>query len=445
MKHVYLALGAFALLLGIFFLAQFVLPYFLEVSYEQGDAFAKTKSSEQKKENSIPKPPPVDTREVIQHIPLPDAQKVIYMTSCVVGTPSVREGLVKFIENSEVNSLIIDIKDFSGTLSFKPASDEWQPAWDNARCGARDMKEFVAELHKKGIYVIGRITVFQDPFYTSSHPEDAVKKQSDGTVWKDHKGLAFIDVSAQPYRSHLIQLAVDSYNIGFDELNFDYIRYPSDGNMKDIAFKNTETATKQGNLESFFKYLHGELSKPELFNAVNHMNTGRERATPYLSADLFGMTTTNTDDLSIGQVLERALPYFDFIAPMVYPSHYPDGYMGFSDPNQHVYAVVNHAMTEAVRRTVASTTHNEGFAHTERIGTSTPALYTKPVYEATKMRPWLQDFDYGGTYDVAEVQAQIKATYDAGLTSWMIWDPGNHYTRGAFKAEEVATGGFPRD
>jgi len=435
MRHAYLAGGALALLLVIFFLSQFVLPQFLGVTYQQGDAEAKSILSSKKKEESLPpSPPPEDTREVVEHVPLPKAQKVIYMTSCVVGTPSIRNGLVKFVDETEINSIIIDIKDFSGTLSFKPASAEWQGAWDNARCGARDMKEFIAELHKKGIFVIGRITVFQDPFYTSAHPEEAVKKASDGTVWKDHKGLAFIDVSAKAYRSHLVQLAVDSYNIGFDELNFDYIRYPSDGNMKDIAFKNTENATKQANLEEFFKYLHGEMSKPELFNAVNHKNTGRASTTPYTSADLFGMTTTNTDDLSIGQVLERALPYFDFIAPMVYPSHYPDGYMGLADPNKHVYAVVNHAMVESVRRTVASTTKNEGFAHT-RIGTSTPALYQKPVYQKEKMRPWLQDFDYGGTYDIAEVQGQIKATYDAGLSSWMIWDPGNHYTRGAYKPD----------
>lgn len=434
MKFTHGIFVAGALAISAFGASHFVLPSLLSVKYEhptvrsEGVPLAVASSTGGEKIVNTE----TDTRPVIEHVPLPKAQKVIYMTSCVVGTAALRDGIVKFVENSEANSIIIDIKDFSGTLSYKPTSPEWQEAWDHARCGARDMKEFVAELHKKNIYVIGRLTTFQDPFYTIRHPEEAVKKASDGTNWKDFKGLSFIDVSAEPYHKHIVALAIDAYNTGFDELNFDYIRYPSDGNMKDIAFKNMSNgATKPENLETFFKYLHEQLTNPAAFNAVKHQNTGRATNTPYMSADLFGMTTTNTDDLSIGQVLERALPYFDFIDPMVYPSHYPKSFLGLSDPNKNVYRVVNYSMGEAVRRAKASTTPVAGFTQT-RIGTSTPAKYQKPVYDIQKLRPWLQDFDYGGNYDIPEVKAQIKATYDTGLTSWMIWDPGNHYTRGAY-------------
>lgn len=436
MKFTHGALVTGALAFSAFGASQFVLPSLFSVKYEHSsvhsEGLATTATTTSSDTTHVT--PPSDARTVVQHVPLPKAQKVIYMTSCVVGTPSLREGLVKFVEQSEVNSIIIDVKDFSGTLSYKPASASWQDAWDNARCGARDMKDFISELHKKGIFVIARITVFQDPFYTARHPEDAVKKASDGTNWKDFKGLSFIDVSAESYHKHLIELAVDTYNIGFDELNFDYIRYPSDGPMKDIAFQNMENKTKQENLETFFKYLHEELSDPKAFDAVRHENTGREKATPYLSADLFGMTTSNTDDLSIGQVLERTLPYFDFVAPMVYPSHYPKSFLGLGDPNKNVYKVIHFAMSEGVRRAKATTTPNDAFVHT-RIGTSTPPRYTKPVYDIQKLRPWIQDFDYGGEYGVAEVRAQIQASYDVGLTSWMIWDPANRYTRGAYKIE----------
>ena len=127
----------------------------------------------------------------------------------------------------------------------------------------------------------------------------------------------------------------------------------------------------------------------------------------FLSADLFGMTTTNKDDLNIGQVLEYALPYFDYIDPMVYPSHYPPNFNGYADPNKYPYEVVKFSMDKAVARAIAAST--------------TP----------DKLRPWLQDFDYGGNYDIAEVKAQIKATYDSGLDSWMLWSPSNVYTRGA--------------
>src|SRR5690606_11961900 len=99
---------------------------------------------------------------------------------------------------------IIDIKDFSGTISFEPEHESWKGAWDNARCGAYDMKEFLAAMHQKGVYIIGRITVFQDPYYSKLHPELAVKKADGVTVWKDHKGLSFIDVGSKPYWDHII-------------------------------------------------------------------------------------------------------------------------------------------------------------------------------------------------------------------------------------------------
>jgi hypothetical protein len=142
------------------------------------------------------------------------------------------------------------------------------------------------------------------------------------------------------------------------------------------------------------------------------------------------MTTTNYDDLSIGQVQDRAVPYFDAVAPMVYPSHYPKSFLGLGDPNDYPYKVVNYAMKFGVNRLLATTTPMNGFLHT-RIGTSTPAVYAKKAYPPTKLRTWIQDFDYGGDYDAADVRAQIQASYDAGVMSWMIWAPSNRYTRAA--------------
>ena len=382
-----------------------------------------------------------DTREVVAHVLLPDQVKAIYMTACVAGTSDFRNRLVTLIEETEINAVVIDIKDYSGTISFPPVSEAWKSAWSAATCGTSDMREFIAHLHKKNIFVIGRITVFQDPFYAPLHPEYAVKRSDGVTVWKDHKGLSFIDVGARGYWDHIVELSVDSYNVGFDELNFDYVRYPSDGNMKDIAFvesmKGEYGSDKQANLEAFFKYLNEKLDDEELFASFRHENTGRDTTTPWTSVDLFGMTTTNYDDLSIGQVQERAAPYFDFVAPMVYPSHYPDSFLGLGDPNDYPYKVVNYAMQHGVDRMMSSTTPMEGFQHT-RIGTSTPARYSKPVYTGDRLRTWIQDFDYGGDYDAADVRAQIQASYDAGVDSFMVWAPSNIYTRAALEAENVA-------
>ena len=417
----------------------FLGPALFPVSYN-AETFATTASHEVSQRGDVVRDvsPPPDTRVVVSHVPQPTAVKAIYMSSCVAGTPSFRADLVRVARETEVNSIMIDIKDYSGTIAFPPENDAWTPAWNASTCGARDMKEFIASLHEAGIYVIGRMTVFQDPFEAARSPHLAVKRADGVTNWKDGKGLSFIDVAAKEHWNHIIDLSVDAYNIGFDELNFDYVRYPSDGNMSDISFPHTQGSEwpgdKQANLEAFFRYLHTELSKEERFAAVRHENTGRASSTPYTSADLFGMTTTNYDDLSIGQVQERAAPYFDAIAPMVYPSHYPNNYLGLGNPNDYPYKIVYHAMKSGVDRMTSSTTRMQGFLHT-RVGTTTPAVYQKPVYDGARLRTWIQDFDYGGDYDAADVRAQIQASYDAGVKSWMIWAPSNRYTEAALLSE----------
>ena len=429
-----LMIGAAAI--AVFTMAVLLVPAMTSVTYETSVAGI---TDEREAEKPVETIPPIDTRPVVTHVPLPDQVKNIYMSACVAGTPDFRNDLVELIEETEVNSVIIDIKDFSGSIAFPVATTSaWYPAWQNADCGARDMKEFIALLHEKDIYVIGRITVFQDPFYTKQFPEFAVKRSDRKTVWKDYKGLSFVDVGARVYWDHVVELSRLSYNIGFDELNYDYVRYPSDGNMQDIAFTHSGSSSKSDNLEKFFMYLSEETQDPALYADVNHTNTGRATATPYMSADLFGFTTTNQDDLSIGQIIERAFPYFDFIAPMVYPSHYPDGSFGLGNPNEFPYQIVYNAMVGGVARAKATTTSQFAFAH-ERIGTSTPPLYKKEVYSGDNLRTWIQDFDYGGDYDAADVRAQFQASYDAGVDSWMIWAPSNRYTKAALKPAATTT------
>ncbi len=354
--------------------------------------------------------PAIPEKPKAAHLATPSVVRAIYMTQCVVGTPSMRDDLVKLIDATELNAVVIDIKDYAGKIAFTPEDASLKDSVSE-KCGARDMKEFIGKLHEKNIYVIGRITVFQDPYYTKLHPELAVKRLSDKTAnWKDHKGLSFIDVSAKPYWDYIVKIAKASYEIGFDELNFDYIRFPSDGNMKDIFYPWNSGLSKADALEKFFEYLDSELG-----------DTG-----VVISVDLFGYVTVHVDDLGIGQLLEKALPYFDYIDPMVYPSHYNSGFAGLSNVNSDPYKIVYASMVEAVKRTVATTTQISSSAYL-RMGTSTPALYAKPSYPASKMRPWLQSFDYPVTYTPEMVSAQIKANTDAGLESYLFWDPSNKY------------------
>ncbi len=359
------------------------------------------------------------------HLKTPSPMRGIYMSQCVAGTPSFRDSLVEFVKDTELNTMVIDIRDYTGKISF-PTDNPILKDSVSKDCGAIDMKEFIEKLHAENIYVIGRITTFQNPYYTTVHPEYAVQKIGGG-VWKDYKGLAFVDVGAKPYWETVVELGKVSHDeIGFDELNFDYIRFPSDGPMKEADYTWSRGKSKAEALEEFYKYLTDAL-RP----------TGA-----VLSVDLFGMVTTNEDDLNIGQVLERALPYFDYIYPMVYPSHYPTGFNGYKNVNEHPYDIVRFAMEAAVARTIAPTTTVEALIETPLTrpevvpATGTTAtttrevatgVYTKSPYPASKMRPWLQSFDYPVNYTPAMVEAQIKATYDAGLDSWLFWDAANKY------------------
>lgn len=343
----------------------------------------------------------------VEHVKTPEPLFGIYMSQCVVGTPSFRDRLVKLIDETPLNAVVIDIKDFTGKISFETDNSALADSVSDA-CGARDMRAFIQLLHEKDIYVIGRITVFQDPYYTEKHPDAAVKSAATGLSWKDYKGLAFIDVSHRPYWDYVVELSrVAHEEMGFDELNYDYIRYPSDGPMKDARYVNPN---KPEAVELFFAYL---ADKVRPTGAV-------------MSADLFGMTTTNADDLNIGQQLERTLPHFDYIMPMVYPSHYPKSFLGLGNPNDNPFRVIEYSMSEAHRRALATSTTVQSLSGIP-IASTTPQLYSKASHNPLALRPWLQDFDYGKDYTVADIRAQIDGNAAAGLTSWVFWDPANRY------------------
>jgi len=346
---------------------------------------------------------------VVTHLKTPEPVKAIYMTSCIASGRSLRAPIVKMIDTTELNAVIIDIKDYTGMIAFDAGDSNF--VLNSKGCHVPDMKEFIGELHKKDIYVIGRVTVMQDTVYPKTHPNAAVKRRTDGTIWKDKKGLTFIDPGATEYWEHMVALGKASYAIGFDEINYDYIRFPSDGDMSDIAFTRTGSSTKPEMMRKFYQYLGSELRKSGIVS----------------SADLFGMTTTNTDDLNIGQVIEDALIHFDYVAPMVYPSHYPPNFNGWKDPNLVPYELIKFVMTRGVERANALEEKESGFI----ASTSTPTFTPTGKY-AKKLRPWVQDFDYGKVYTEADVRAQKKGIYDSGITSWMVWDPSNKYTPSAF-------------
>jgi hypothetical protein len=341
----------------------------------------------------VEKEKPKEVVRKVSHIETPKDVKAIYMTSFVASSEKMRTPLIDFIDQSEINSVVIDIKDYTGFVSIKLSDPKLKDlAVEEVRIV--DIENLIDILHSKNIYVIARVAVFQDPIFSKRRLDLAVQTKA-GELWKDRKGLSWIDAGSKEYWDYMVTLSKEIYNKGFDEINFDYIRYPSDGNMKDIYYPKTLDQSKSETLASFFKYLNDNLR-------ANGIKT---------SADLFGMTTSVKDDMGIGQVLEKALPYFDYIAPMIYPSHYPSGFEGFKNPASYPYEVIYKAMSDGVvRAETASSTKD-------------------------KFRPWIQDFDLGADYGVTEIKAQIKALNDLGLYSYMVWSPSNRYTKEAFIKE----------
>lgn len=326
---------------------------------------------------------------VVTHLPTPNPLKAVYMTSWAAGNSKFRKHLFDLIDNTEINSVVIDVKDYTGRISF-PVNDPELVKLGSADSRIPDIKEFIGQLHEKGIYVIGRISSFQDSYLIKILPESAVKTKT-GEIWQDYKGVKWLDPGGEKVWKYLVTIGKESYAVGFDELNFDYIRFPSDGNMQNIFYPWSEGKTRREVMNSFYSYLRQEFATSSI----------------PISVDLFGLTTSADGDLGIGQNLTDALIYFDYVSPMVYPSHFAKGFMGFPKPAEKPYEVIKYSMDQAiVRANMASTSPN-------------------------KIRPWLQAFDLGAIYTPTMVRAQIQATNDAGLSSWMLWNAGSLYKKEA--------------
>lgn len=361
----------------------------------------------------------------------PEIVKGVYLTSWSAGLKRRIDYVEELAREVGVNAVVIDIKDYSGNLAYRIAVPEVQK-YGAVHVKIRDIDGLIRRLHAAGIYAIARITVFQDPVLAAARPELAVHrksllaagaKPSKETLWLDHKGLAWIDPAAKPAWEYTAAIGRDALSHGFDELNFDYVRFPSDGNMRDMHFPiSGDQASKPAVLREFFAYLRRSFE-----------------GTP-ISADLFGLATVNSDDLGIGQVIEDAYRNFDYVCPMVYPSHYAPGFRGFKRPAEHPYEVVRYSMDKAVARLRSLTAlpaDTDGQTHVPAGAVKPPAAGAKPI-RVGKLRPWLQDFDLGGRYDAARVRAQIRATEEAlgaDYAGYLMWSPSNVYTAGAFTEE----------
>lgn len=366
----------------------------------------------------------------------PSEIKAVYLTSWSAGSQKKVDYIINLIKTTELNAVVIDIKDYSGYVAYDIKVSEVE-RYNAQEIRTPRLNALIKRLHDEGIYVIGRITIFQDPILARARPDLAIHSKSKlttdnqqlttKTLWLDHKKLAWIDPAAKEAWDYNVNIAKDAVQRGFDEINFDYIRFASDGDLSDMKFPFWDEKTlKAKTINNFFKYVRESLPGVKI------------------SADLFGLATVQSDDLGIGQLIEGAYAYFDYVSPMVYPSHYAPGFLNYKNPASHPYEVVKYSMESALRRLKM---YGLGFKNTSSTDEATSTSETLKSYDLNlkpraKLRPWLQDFDLGATYDAKMVKAQIQATYDAAsstpelLDGFMLWSPSNVYTKGALLNNE---------
>jgi len=340
----------------------------------------------------------------------PEIVKAVYSTSWSASQEGFINYLIDMASTTEINSVVIDIKDFSGYLGYDSSLDKAKE-YGSEQIRIKDIKALIKRLRKENIYTIARIVVFQDPILAKARPGLAIHSRAKlgpntpkdftaQTLWLDKSGLAWIDPSSKEAWEYNVSVAKEAIELGFNEVNLDYIRFPTDGNLADIVYPIWD----------------GEIAKPLIIKEfLGYIR--KELPEANLSIDLFGLATVNKEDFGVGQIIEHAFRYFDYICPMLYPSHYADGFEGYGNPAKYPYEIVKYCTEQALLRLEEFKEKEEGIN--------------------PQLRPWLQDFDLGANYDADMVKAEIQAVQDAtgdDFKGYMLWSPTNFYTKDALES-----------
>lgn len=327
-------------------------------------------------------------------VPRPDSVKALYVNGWAAGSRTRMAEIIRMANETEINALIIDIKESDTYLSYD--STEIAVAKEigaDKRPTSRWLPALIDSLQAHGIYSIARIVVFKDRMLAEKKPELAIKT-THGGVWKDRKGIPWVNPYDKRVWDYNIAIAREALDMGFSELQWDYVRFPDVTNTMraTMSYPGSNGVSRADNIRSFIRY-----SKDQL----------KEYQVP-ITADVFGLVTHVEGDLEIGQNWEQIISVADVVLPMTYPSHYYAGLYGFAKPHANPYEILRIALTDAVERTsfVADSTGG-------------------PVGE---VMPWLEAMSIRGiSYGPVELRKQIQATYDAGLKSWALWNPGSKF------------------
>lgn len=327
--------------------------------------------------------------------------KGIYITAPVAGTASI-EALIEIADTTEINAMVIDIKDDHGKISYQMDSAIAKEIGATTNT-ISDINAFVKGLKDKNIYLIGRIVAFKDPYLAEKRPDLAIKNK-DGSQFRDNNGEGWVNPYNHKVWKYLIDIAAQTAAAGFDEVQFDYIRFSTGDGVSDADFgKSAKTKSKEDIITEFTKYAYEKLKPLGVA----------------LSADVYGtIISSSVDAAKVGQNYAQMARYLDYICPMIYPSHFGEGNYGIEYPDQEPYEIIRKVLT-ASKDKLSQIPENEHCAI---------------------VRPWLQDFTatwvkHHMTYGGKELREQIKGLYSVGYEEWLVWNAGCRYSVDGFLTE----------
>ncbi len=343
-----------------------------------------------------------------RRVPRPDSVRALYVNAWASGSRTRMENLIRIADETEINAFIIDIKESDTYLSYKgtkiPLALE---IGADERPATTWLPALVDTLVAHGIYPIARIVVFKDRMLAEKKPELAIRHEN-GNVWKDNKGGPWVNPYDKRVWDYNIAIAREALEMGFSELQWDYVRFPDVTNSARavMRYPGSNDVAREDNIRDFIVYTKDKLAD---------LNVP-------VTADVFGLVTHLEGDVAIGQNWEKIITVADVVLPMTYPSHYAPGLYGLAKPIASPYQIIRFSMADAVERTE----------------------YIRDSANATvgEVMPWLEAMSIrGAQYGAAALREQIQGTYDAGLKSWALWNPGSKYAEfeGAFRP---ASGGL---
>ncbi|MCR5684810.1 MAG: putative glycoside hydrolase [Lachnospiraceae bacterium] len=326
--------------------------------------------------------------------------KGIYVSSAYINKKL--NDAIELVDETELNAMVIDIKSDAGYITYQM---DYDVAKEIGACSATigNIESTVKKLKDHGVYLIARVVTLKDPILAEKKPELALYN-NDGTLFRDRSGLAWVNPYEDAVWDYLIEVCKQCVAVGFDEVNLDYIRFSTDKGMANVNFgPKAEEMTRIEVITSGIKRICEEIKPLGAF----------------VSCDVYGaIMTSSVDARIVGQSYFQMAQYLDYICPMVYPSHYADGYYNLDYPDCHPYELVYQALMASQK-----------------------VLYMiDDTGNKAEVRPWLQDFTASWlrhylNYGKNEVRGQIQAVYDAGYNEWLLWNAGINYTKDALLQE----------